>query len=283
MPHALAGFGVQGAEGLGEALHFRAAGFVFVGTGDYLAHQMGFGGMGCDVLFGDKAEGTDDGEGIVLHGHGGAHGVEGAFVEEVHEHGGKEVVLMMPQRNLVETLLHGKAEHGLATIAGTEEATCAALVGDFVERGMKYVQRYAKGIAECLHVQDVRLIGHIVHNHMHGLHVYRWLENTRTLSHQLSHDQGVLASGKGKENPVAIGKKAVIGTGFVEEAGEDPLNPPVGGASGGRDATCSVRLVVSLSDAARSVPTMLLLSQFSVFTFHLSVFLFHFSVLSILK
>ena len=272
---------MQGAEGLGEALHFRAAGSVLVGTGGDLAHQLGFGGMECDVLFGDKAEGADDGEGIVLHGHGGTHGVEGAFVEEVHEHGGKEIVLMMPQRNLVEAVLHGKAEHGLATIAGTEEATCAALVGALVERGVKYVQGYAKGIAELLHVQDVRLIGHIVHNHMHGLHVYRWLEDTCTLSHQLSHDQGVLASGKGKENPVAIGKKAVSGTGFVEEAGEAPINPPVWGASGGRDATCSVRLVVSLSDAARSVPTMLLLSHTRSFPF--SVFRFQLSVLSILK
>ena len=281
VPHALAGFGVQGAEGLGEAFHFRAAGSVLVGTGGDLAHQLGFGGMGCYVLFGDKAEGADDGEGIVLHGHGGTHGVEGAFVEEVHEHGGKEIVLMMPQRNLVETMLYGKAEHGLATIAGTEEATCAALVGALVEGGVKYVQGYAKGIAECLHVQDVRLIGHIVHNHMHGLNTDRRSEDTRTLSHQLSHDQGVLASRKGKQNPVAIGKKAVIGTGFVEETGEAPLNPPVGGASGGRDAMCSVRLVVSLSDAALSVPTMLLLSHTRSFPF--SVFRFHLSVLSILK
>ena len=217
MPHALAGFGVQGAEGLGEAFHFRAAGSVLIGTGEDLAHQLGFGGMGCDVLFGDKAEGADDGEGIVLHGHGGAHGVEGAFVEEVHEHGGKEIVLMMPQGNLVETMLYGKVEHGLATIAGTEEATCAALVGALVERGVKYVQGHAKGIAERLHVQDVRLIGHIIHNHMHGLHVYRWFEDAGTSSHQLRHDQGVLATGKGKEYPVAIGKKTIFGTGFVEE------------------------------------------------------------------
>ena len=228
MPHALAGFGVHGAEVLGEAFHFRAAGSVLVGAGGDLAYQLGFGGMGCDVLFGDKAEGAYHGDGIVLHGHGGAHGVEGAFVEEVHEHGGKEIVLVMPQGNLVETLLYGKAEHGLTAIAGTEEAACAALVGALVEGGVKYVQGYAKGVAELLHVKDVRLIGHIVHNHMHGLHMYRRLEDTRTGSHQLSHDQRVLATGKGKEYPVAIGKKAVIGTGLVEEAGEDPLNPPVG-------------------------------------------------------
>ena len=231
MPHALAGFGVHGAEGLSKMFHFRPLGSVFIGTGGHLTHQLGCGSMGCNVPFRNKAQGTDDGEGIMLHGHGGTHGVERTFVEEVHEHGGKEVVLMMPQRNLVETMLHGKVEHGLATIAGTEEATCAALVGALVERGMKYVQRYAKGIAECLHVQDVRLVGNIVHNHMHGLHVYRWLEYAGTSSHQLRHDQRVLASGKGKQNPVAIGKKAVIGTGFVEETGEDPLNPPIGGRS----------------------------------------------------
>ena len=245
VPHALAGFGVQGAEGLGEAFHFRAAGSVLVGTGGDMAHQLGFGGMGCYVLFGDKAEGADDGEGIVLHGHGGAHGVEGAFVEEVHEHGGKEIVLMMPQRNLVETLLYGKAEHGLATIAGTEEAVCATLVGALVEGGVKYVQGYAKGVTERLHVQDVRLIGHIVHNHMHGLHVYRWPEDTRTLCHQLSHDQRVLASGKGKENPVAIGKKAVSGTGFVEETGEPPLNPPVGGGNWRMYCRCAHESIVT--------------------------------------
>lgn len=76
---------------------------------------------------------------------------------------------------------------------------------------------------------DVRLVGHIVHNHMHGLNTDRRPENTRTLCHQLCHDQGVLASGKGKEYPVAIGKKAVIRTGFVEETGEAPINPPVWG------------------------------------------------------
>jgi hypothetical protein len=207
---------VQGAERLGEALHFRAAGSVLVGAGGDLAYQLGFGGMGCDVLFGNKAEGADDGEEIMLHGHGGAHGMEGTFVEEVHEHGGKEIVLMMSQGNLVEAMLYGKAEHGLATISGTEKAACAALVGALVKRGVKYVQRYAKRVAELLHVQDVRLIGHIVHNHMHGLNMYRWLEDTRTLCHQLSHDQRVLASGKGKQNPVAIGKKAVIGTTLIK-------------------------------------------------------------------
>ena len=96
MPHALAGLGVHGAEGLSKMFHFRPLGSVFIGTGKYLSYQLGFGGIGCDVLFGDKAEGSDDGERVVLHGHGGAHGVEGAFVEEVHEHGGKKVVLMMP-------------------------------------------------------------------------------------------------------------------------------------------------------------------------------------------
>ena len=84
MPNALAGFWVQGAERLGEAFHFRAAGSVLIGTGGYLAYQLGFSDMGCDVLFGDKAKGAYHGEGIMLHGHGRAHGMEGTFVEQVH-------------------------------------------------------------------------------------------------------------------------------------------------------------------------------------------------------
>ena len=170
---------MQGAEGLGEALHFRAAGSVLVRTGGDMAHQLGFGGMGCDVLFGDKAEGADDGEGIVLHRHGGTHGVEGAFVEEVHEHGGKEVVLMMPQGNLVETMLHGKVEHSLTAIACTEEAAGLALIGAFVKGGVEDVQGDAKSIAELLHVGNVRLVGHIVHNHMYCLHLYGGLEDSQ--------------------------------------------------------------------------------------------------------
>ena len=120
MPHALACLGVQGAEGLGEAFHFRAAGSVFVGAWGYLTHQLGCGSIGRNVPFRNKAQGTDDGEGIMLHGHGGAHGVERTFVKEVHEHGGKEVVLMMPQGYLVETVLNGKVEHSLTAIACTK-------------------------------------------------------------------------------------------------------------------------------------------------------------------
>ena len=196
-----------------------------------MTHQLGFGGMGCDVLFGDKAEGTYHGEGIVLHGHGGAHGVEGAFVEEVHEHGGKEVVLMMPQGYLIETVLNGKVKHGLTAISCTEEAAGLALVCAFVKRGVEDVQGDAKSIAELLHVGNVRLVGHIVHNHMHGLYPYGWFEDTGTPCHQPGHDKGVLASGEGEEYPVAIVKKTIGGTGFVEETGEAPFNPPIGGRS----------------------------------------------------
>lgn len=231
MPHALACLGVQGAEGLGEAFHFRPSGSVFVGAGGYLTHQLGCGSMGCDVQFRNKAQGADDGEGIMLHGHGGTHGVERTFVEEVHEHGGKEVVLMMPQGNLVETVLYGKVEHSLTAIACTEEAAGLALVSAFIKRGVEDVQGDAKTVAELLHVGNVRLVGHIVHNHMHGLYPYGWFEDTGTLCHQLGHDKGVLASGEGEEYPVAVGEKTVGGTGFVEETGEAPLNPPIGGRS----------------------------------------------------
>ena len=78
------------------------------------------------------------------------------------------------------------------------------------------MQGDAKTVAELLHVGNIRLVGHIVHNHMHSLHTDGRFEDTRTFRHQLSHDQGVLASRKGKQNPVAIGKKAVIGTGFIK-------------------------------------------------------------------
>lgn len=231
MPHALACLGVQGAEGLGEAFHFRPSGSVFVGARSYLAHQACIGSIGRYVQFRNKAQGTDDDEGIMLHGHGGVHGVERTFVEEVHEHGGKEVVLMMPQGYLVETVLYGKVEHSLTAIACTKEAAGLALVGAFVKGGVEDVQGDAKSIAELLHVGNIRLVGHIVHNHMHGLYPYGWFEDTGTLCHQLGHDKGVLASGEGEEYPVAVGEKGVGGTGFVEETGEDPLNPPIGGRS----------------------------------------------------
>ena len=157
--------------------------------------------------------------------------MERTFVEEIHEHGGKEVVLMMPQGNLVETVLYGKVEHGLTAIACTKETAGLALVCAFVKGGVENVQGDAKSIAKVLHVGNVRLVGHIVHNHMHGLYLYGWFEDTGTLCHQPGHDKGVLASGEGEEYPVAVGEKAVGGTGFVEEAGEDPLNPPIGGRS----------------------------------------------------
>ena len=222
---------MQGAEGLGEAFHFRPSGSVFVGAGGYLTHKLGCGSIGRYIQFRNKAQGADDGEGIMLHGHGGTHGVERTFVEEVHEHGGKEVVLMMPQGYLVETVLYGKVEHSLTAIACTKEAAGLALVGAFVKRGVEDMQGDAKTVAELLHVGNIRLVGHIVHNHMHGLYPYGWFEDTGTLCHQLGHDKGVLASGEGEEYPVAVGEKAVGGTGFVEETGEAPLNPPIGGRS----------------------------------------------------
>ena len=98
--------------------------------------------------------------------------MEGAFVEEVHEHGGKEIVLVMPQGNLVEAVLYGKVEHGLTAIAGTKEAAGTAHVGAFFKLGVEDVQGDAKTVTELLHVGNIRLVGHIVHNHMHGLYLY---------------------------------------------------------------------------------------------------------------
>lgn len=84
MPHALADFGVHGAEGLSKMFHFRPLGSVFIGTGKYLSYQLGFGGIGCDVLFGNKAKRAYHCKGIMLHSHGWKHGMEGTFVEQVH-------------------------------------------------------------------------------------------------------------------------------------------------------------------------------------------------------
>ena len=98
--------------------------------------------------------------------------MERTFVEEGHEHGGKEIGLMMPQGYLVEPVLYGKVEHGLTAIACTEEAAGLALVGAFVKRGVEDMLGDAKTVADLLHVGNIRLVGHIVHNHMHGLYLY---------------------------------------------------------------------------------------------------------------
>jgi hypothetical protein len=78
-------------------------------------------GISPDVSLGAKTKRADDGKRHLPHTEQGRHGAEVSLEGEVHQCGMYDVVLMMPECNLVASYLLGKVEELLATLPGAEE------------------------------------------------------------------------------------------------------------------------------------------------------------------
>ena len=172
VPQAVACLGVEAFELVEDLVHGGATGGLLVGTGCLLPEEAQLGCLGLNVGLADEAEGTDNGDGVVLEGEAGLHGLAVALVGDVHEEGGEDVVHVVAEGYLVEALTDGKGEEGLATIPGAEEAAGLALVGTLVEGAVQDVQPDAGLVAELLQIASVGLVGYVVHDDVGGLDLY---------------------------------------------------------------------------------------------------------------
>ena len=121
----------------------------------------------------DKAQRTYDGDRIMDHlqrrGHGGRCRT---LVCDVHEPCGEDVILVMSQGHLVESVVSSKGEEGLAAIPSTKEAACLTLVGALIKMAVEDMKADAQVVTERLQKAAVGLIRHIVHDDMGCLYLY---------------------------------------------------------------------------------------------------------------
>lgn len=208
----MTGFGVLLLDVLEEGAHVIAMTVFLVRTEFDLLLVATQLGIASDVGFLDKAQRTDDAEGHLAHLEEGRHRVEASLIEEVHQTGVKQVVLMVAQGNLVAAQFLSQIKHLLAAVPGAKKAG-RLLVGR-LETGCDDMESYAEFVAEVLEIVGGGLVGNIFHPHVNGLYPELGFVNFGTLAQHLEQAQGVLATRKGNKNMVTVLNEMIGYKGF---------------------------------------------------------------------
>lgn len=216
MPEAVADFGIEGLETAELGGHGGTAGGSLIGTaGFHLVKSFGLGNS-TDIGLLDKAEGTDEGDGVVLKGELGLHGRCRAFKDEVHQEGREDVVLVMTQCNLVETIVLGEGEEGFTAVPGAEETAGLPGIGALVETAVENMKTNALFCTEVLEITPVAFIGDVVHNDMGGLYADSGFVDLRPGPEQTDELQGVLTPRKRNKDAVSVLEESEVRASFVE-------------------------------------------------------------------
>lgn len=141
-----------------------------------------------------EAEGTDNLQVVMLHLHHRAHRLRLSLEGDVHQISDDEVIVMVAQGNLVETVVLREAEEGLAAVPCAEEASRLPRVCTLIEGGVDDMQWHVEIIAELLQIGAVCLVRYVVHDDMRRRHFYVRTEYPCSLCHQTSQHQRVLAA-----------------------------------------------------------------------------------------
>lgn len=169
VPEVGAEFGVLRFELLEEVGDVGALGCSFVGA---LFHEGLVLGDYCPLLeqgFFDHAEGSDDGEGHLLHLQVAGHGGETSGIGKVHEGGVEDVVLMMAEGDFVAAQFLCYFEERFAAVPRTEEAGCAALVAVGLEGHESLVKGDAVAFALLAQIGGVALVIYACHPYVEGM------------------------------------------------------------------------------------------------------------------
>lgn len=224
IPHGVSGVGIVLFYLPKKFLHLGAVGVVLVGAAlDLLliTPQLGIAG---DVAFFYHAERTDDAQGHLSHLEQRGHSVETSLIDEVHEGGGKQVVLMVPKGYLIAPQLLGKVEHNLPPVPRTQETgRLAPQFGGVFERCGPDMQRHVELLAEMLQVLGRCLVGDIGHAHMEGLDAESRMLYLGPACEHLEEAQRILAAGQTNEDAVAVFKQAVGGEGLDKAFANTPF------------------------------------------------------------
>ena len=144
--------------------------------------------------------------------HRGGRTLEG----DIHQESYEDIIHVMAQGYLIETIIHCKLEKGLAAVPGTEETTGLAGIGGFIERTMQDMKFDAILCTKCLQIRTVGLVRDVIHNDMRRLYLNMRLIDAGTLSQEAQQFQRILSAAQGNENPVTILQKVIIHASFIE-------------------------------------------------------------------
>ena len=184
MPEAVPCLRIESLQALEDVAHVLPSRCLFIGAWGLLLLETLLSSYLCYPGLLDETEGTDELQGIVFHGHLGTDGAGMALEGEVHEPGREDVILVMTEGYLVETMFRGKGEEEFAAVPGTEEAAWLACVGPFLEATVQQVKPDTQFSTELLKVSAGGLVRDVVHDDMGGLHGDVGLQQAAALCHE---------------------------------------------------------------------------------------------------
>lgn len=167
-------------------------------------------------VFGDHTQRPDYTQRIMPHRHRRPHRRKRALISHIHQQGNEKIILMMPQRHLVEPPLHSEVKQSPPPIPRTEETTRLAPVPTLVKTRMNDMQSNTTVPAKPLEILHVGLIRDIVHHDISRLHPNRRFENPRPRPKQSHQSQRVLPTRKPHKNPVTIFYQSETNTGLIK-------------------------------------------------------------------
>ena len=91
---------------------------------------------------------------------------------DIHQQGDEDIIHVMAQGNLIETIIYRKLEERLSAVPGTEETTGLAGIGGFIERTVQDMEPDAILSTVILKIRAVSLVRNIIHDDMSCFHFY---------------------------------------------------------------------------------------------------------------
>ena len=144
------------------------------------------------------------------------YGVMPSFIRKVKQKCGYDVVIVVTESHLVESVFCGKLEDEFASVPRTEKTTCLAPVGCLIEGCVQNVERHSELCAVLLNVRPFGLVRYIVHDDMDGFYLNVWAINSGSFSQQTYKQQRILAAGECDQYPVALLQQMIVDASFVE-------------------------------------------------------------------
>ena len=209
-PQAVTGFRIQFLQPTKDVLHLRPVGGGFIGT---VLHLFPVAPQGCQFLqigFVHQTERTNEGHVELVHHQLGRHAAECALEGDVHQQSLKDVVHVMPQGNLVASVLLGYGKECLAPVPRTKEAGRLARVGRGVKRSLIMDKGDSQPFTVRLQIIQVSAVGNVRHTDMHRHERETRLVDARAQRQQFKQRHGVFSSRQSHENLVIIFNQSIL-------------------------------------------------------------------------
>jgi hypothetical protein len=154
-----------------------------------------------DVVFLYQTEWSYDREWHLPHTEADGHCGKVCLIGQVHQSRVDDIILMVPEGNLVATQFLSEVEELLATVPRTEETRLLLFAEVFtmsiadLKAGGYHMQGNVQCAAELFEIRGICLVLDVLHPHMDRFHLESWVLYASSLSQQFRQQKGVLATG----------------------------------------------------------------------------------------